>query len=355
MINVLIVEDSPTVRELLVYILSAAPGIRVIGTASNGEEAIKTVEREKPDVITMDIHMPKMDGLEATRRIMETAPVPIIIVSGSTDPKEVATTFNAIEAGAVAIAPRPRGIGHPDHENTASELVQLVKGMSEVKVVKRWPQHRRKSPGTGVSPPAGVEINAAPSEIQLVAIGASTGGPQVIHGILTGLPKDFTAPMMIVQHMVADFIPGFVEWMNETSPLPVDLASHGETPLPGHVYVAPGGFQMRVDANRKIALVRGELDHGHCPSVSYLFRSVAQVFGSGAVGILLTGMGKDGAEELKIMREQGAVTIAQDKESSVVHGMPGEAIRLNAATYILPAGKIASALTGLRNKISRRG
>jgi two-component system chemotaxis response regulator CheB len=354
MIKVLIVEDSSTVQELLVHILGADPEVRVVGTATNGEEALEAVKQERPDVITMDIHMPKMDGLEATRRIMETSPVPIVIVSGSSNPKEVATTFRAMEAGALAVVPRPRGIGHPDHESTAAELLQTVKLMSEVKVVRRWPQYRGRTSEVGVSLPAEVEHKIAPSEIRLVAIGASTGGPLVIQTILSDLPGSFPVPILLVQHMVADFIPGFAEWLNETVRLPVHVASEGADLLPGHVYVAPGGFQMRANQNMKIVLTRGESENGHCPSASHLFRSVTQVFGSRAVGVLLTGMGKDGAEELRFMKERGAVTIAQDKETSVVHGMPGEAIRLDAATYVLPAGKIASALIGLVNPKIRR-
>lgn len=345
MIKVLIVEDSPTVRELLVHILSADPAVRVVGTANDGEEALKAVEMKKPDVVTMDIHMPGMDGFETTRRIMELAPVPIVVVSGSTDSKEVATLFKAIEAGALAMVPRPRGIGHPDHKATAAEMVKTVRLMSEVKVVRRWPQHRKRGPDSSAPFPAGPQLKKIPSEIQLVAIGASTGGPLAIQTILSALPTGFDAPVMVVQHMVADFIPGFVEWLSGTCPIPVHVASQGETLLPGHVYVAPGERQMKVGSHGKIALVEEEAENGHCPSVSYLFRSVTQVFGPRAVGILLTGMGKDGADALKLMKESGAVTIAQDKESSVVHGMPGEAIRLDAAKYVLPPGGIAAALT----------
>jgi two-component system chemotaxis response regulator CheB len=350
MIKVLIVEDSPTVRELLIYILSSDPGIRVMGAVNNGEEALEAVNHQRPDVITMDIHMPGMGGLEATRRIMETHPVPIVIVSGSDRPGEVATTFRALEAGALAAVPRPKGVGHPAHDAGVKELVLTIKLMSEVKVVRRWPRYRDRTAAPSVSPPTGLDFKRTPADIQLIAIGASTGGPLVIQTILSGLPRDFPVPLLIVQHMVSDFIPGFAKWLNETSNLKVLMAAHGDEALPGHVYVAPGGFQMGVGTHRKILLTRTEPENGHCPSVSYLFRSVAEVLGGRAAGVLLTGMGKDGAEELKLLRERGAVTLAQDQETAVVHGMPGEAIRLDAATYVLPATRMAAALISLVNK-----
>lgn len=351
MIKVLIAEDSAVLREFLVHILNSDPAIQVIGTARDGEEALEAVQREKPDVITMDINMPKMDGFEATRRIMETQPTPIVIVSGSWDTKEVATTFRAVEAGALAVLPRPPGIGHPDHEAMAQELIQTVKLMSEVKVVRRWARPRREGTGPPPRPPVTAEVERRPkaAEIRLVAIGASTGGPIVLQTILTALPKDFRVPVVIVQHMAAGFIPGFVEWLAQTSGRPVHVATHGETLLPGHVYVAPDRFQMKVEMGAKISLTHDEPENGLRPSVSYLFRSVASAYGPNAVGVLLTGMGKDGAEELKLMKQRGAVTLAQDKDSSVVHGMPGEAIRLEAATYVFPPEKIAAALAGLVN------
>jgi two-component system chemotaxis response regulator CheB len=352
MINVLIVEDSAVVREFLTYILDSDPDIHVVGTAHNGEEALEAVKRKKPDVITMDINMPKMNGFEATRRIMETHPMPIVIVSGSWDTKEVATTFRAVEAGALAVVPRPMGLGHPDYEATAKELVQTVKLMSEVKVVRRWARHRREGVIPAVPPPVEVEVELkrAPTEIKLVAVGASTGGPIVIQTILSGLPKDFPVPVLIVQHIASGFVEGFVEWLAQSSGFPVHLAADGEHLLPGHAYVAPDGFHMGVVNGERIALSKDGPENGLRPSASYLFRSVAMVYGQHAVGVLLTGMGKDGAEELRLMKEQGAVTLAQDQESSVVHGMPGEAIRLDAATYVLPPEKMAPALTNLVNK-----
>jgi two-component system chemotaxis response regulator CheB len=345
-IKVLVVEDSPVVREFLVFVLGSDPGIRVVGTACDGEEALDAVRRTRPDVITMDIHMPRLNGLEATRRIMETDPVPIIIVSGSVDPQEVVTTFDAMEAGALAVLRRPTGLGHPEHDATARELVQTVKLMAEVKVVRRWP--RRKS---GEPAPRAVEMGLAqePAKLRIVAIGASTGGPPVLHTILAALPKNFPAPIVIVQHMAAGFSRGFMEWLAQSSALPVHLATHGEIMLPGHAYLAPDEMQMKVVRNDRIALARDEPESGLRPSVSYLFRSVAEVYGCDAVAGLLTGMGRDGAEELRLLKEMGAITFAQDKQSSVVHGMPGEAIRLDAAMLVLPPEKIAAVLTSLAN------
>lgn len=350
MIKVLIVEDSAVVRELLIHILTSDPDVQVIGTASDGEEAIKALERDKPNVLTMDINMPKMDGLEATRRIMETHPTPIVIVSGRSDTREVATTFRAMEAGALAVVQRPMGLGHPDHETTAGELVQTVKLMSEVKVVRRWGRPRR---GAAVSKPPLTEVRRMPVKFELVVIGASTGGPVALQTILSRLPKDFAMPVLIVQHMAPGFVTGFADWLAQTCELPIQIATQGAHLLPGHAYVAPDGLQMKVQPGGKILLTTEEAENGLRPSVSYLFRSVADVYGAGAIGVLLTGMGKDGAAELKWLKDRGAVTLTQDKASSVIHGMPGEAIRLDAATYVLPPDGIAAALTDLANRRSR--
>ncbi len=343
MVKVLVVDDSASVRMLLQALLASDPGIEVIGTAADGEEAVEAAARLKPDVITMDIYMPRMNGLIATRLIMESHPVPIVVVSGNLDAEEVASTFRVMEAGAVTALARPNGPGHPDHEREAAAFIRTVKLMAEVKVVRRTP--RRDRPDAITPPP---QRAAVPARVNAVAIGASTGGPLAIQAILAGLGKNFPAPVLIVQHMALGFIKRFTEWLNLTSAIPVHIATHGERILPGHAYVAPDGSHMLVTADgTAIALKDSPPENGLRPSVSALFRSVTLAFGPRSVGVLLTGMGSDGARELKLLRETGAVTIAQDLKSSVIHGMPGEAIKLEAATYTLPPAQIVTTLTNL--------
>jgi two-component system chemotaxis response regulator CheB len=346
-IKVLVVDDSPVVREFLTHILESDPGIRVIGTAGDGAEAIEAVMEKKPDVVTMDFHMPKMNGYEATRAIMETNPVAVIIVSGSLDPREVTTSFRALEAGALAIVVRPSGIGYPDHENSAKELIRYVKAMAGVPLVRRWP---RASRAKKVIPPLENVISRETPAVRLVAIGASTGGPILIQRILATLPRDFPVPVLVVQHMAAGFIAGFAAWLAQSAGINAKVAQQGEPVCPGCIYVAPDGYNMGVDKNGWITLSTGDSHNGHCPSVSHLFRSVAEAYGEAAVGILLSGMGKDGAQELLLMKERGAVTIAQDEASSIVFGMPGAAVSLNAATLVLSPDAIAEMLKVLVNK-----
>ncbi len=353
MIKVLVVDDSPVSRELLCHVLSSDPDIRVIGTAGSGAEAAESMKKGKPDIITMDINMPGMDGFEATRAIMETDPVPIVIVTGRPDTQEMEMSFQAIEAGALAVLKKPHGVGHPDYATEAGNLVTTVRLMSEIKVVRRW----RRGPVKSTTP-RGVALEPGPgesSEIKVVAVGASTGGPPVIEGILSQLPKGFPAAVLIVQHMAEGFVEGLAEWLGKRSVLPVHVASDRSPIDPGHVYIAPDRTQMGVNANGRLSCTEDGPENGLRPSVSYLFRSVAKVFGKNAAGILLTGMGEDGAAELKLMREKGAVTIAQDKESCVVFGMPGEAIRINAARYVLAPDRIAAVLASLvMSKMKRR-
>jgi two-component system chemotaxis response regulator CheB len=345
MIRVLIVDDSQVVRDFLTYILSSDPAIQIIGTAGNGEEAVQAVRDKRPDVITMDVIMPKMDGFEATRIIMETTPTPIVIVSASWDPHEVEKTFRAMEAGALAAIAKPVGVDHPNYEKLTKELIKTVKLMSEVKVIKRRPQERKGGVISGES--KADMIIPVILDLKVVAIGASTGGPLAINAILSRLPKDFPAPLLIVQHIAAGFVKGFANWLTNSSRLSVSIAVHGEYLLPGRAYIAPDDLQMGVENGGRIILISSEPENGLRPSVSWMFRSVSEVFGKNAIGVLLTGMGKDGAQELKLMKERGAVTIAQDRESSIVYGMPGEAVAINAAAYVLSPARIAEFLSGL--------
>lgn len=348
-IKVLVVEDSPSVREFLVYLFASDQEIQVIGTASNGEEALEAVKAKHPDVITMDLHMPKMDGYRATRAIMENFPTPIVIVTGSSSTDEISITLSALEAGALAVMKRPMGIGHPDHAATARELIQTVKLMSEIKVVKRWAKHMAQPVAAceSAAPKAPFPSPPPHPNMRLVAIGSSTGGPLVLQQILSRLPRNFPVPLIVVQHIADGFTEGFAEWLTAATGFPSMVATDGKMMESGHAYIAPNGYQTAVDAYGRIVLHKASPENGHCPSVSHLFRSIAAAYGPAAVGVLLTGMGKDGAAELGLMHEKGALTIAQDKESSVVHGMPGEAIRLGSATLVLSPENIASTLNSL--------
>lgn len=353
-IRVLVVDDSTVARDLLVHLLNADPKLQVVGVAADGEQAVSEAQRLLPDVITMDIHMPKIDGFVATRKIMETCPTRIVMVSATSLPDEVAATFRALEAGALTVLAKPTGIGHPNHQALADEIVQTVKLMAEVKVVRRWARSGKTTSTAGnlptqpISAAAGTaEAFAAANQIRAVAIGASTGGPLVLQAILSRLQPEFAAPILIVQHISAGFTSGFCEWLERASDFKVRLAAQDDIVLPGVAYVAPDGMHMTVHLNGTIALRSDPPEYGLRPSVSCLFRSVAELFGPRAIGVLLTGMGRDGAQELKLMRQAGAVTIAQDRQTSVIYGMPGEAVKLDAATYVLAPEEIAATLNRL--------
>jgi two-component system chemotaxis response regulator CheB len=343
-IKVLCVDDSPSVLDLLCYILNSDPQIEVIGTALTGKRALTFLENNKPDLICMDLQMPEMDGLEATRIIMETDPVPIIIVSASWSPSEVNDTMKALEAGAITILEKPRGIGHPEHNRMAIELITTVKNLWQVKLVTRRPRLRKSKEGPVLLHP---DNKYEKGEIKLVVIGASTGGPPAIHTILSELPKNLNVPVLIVQHIADGFIEGFKKWLAKSTGQKVSVATNRERLLPGQFYLAPNNFQMGVTNSGIINLCDCDPASFICPSASYLFKSVAENYGKNAIGVLLTGMGTDGAVELKMMKDKGAVTIAQDEASSVIYGMPGEAHKIGAAKYDLPPAAIAQIIAQL--------
>lgn len=332
MIRVLIVDDSTVAREYLSYLVQDDPGLEVIGTARNGQEAVQLTVDKRPDVLVMDLHMPVMDGIEATRQIMKQAPTPIILATASLEEHEQRLGFHAIEAGALTLMDKPPGPTHPGYEAAAGRLIQTIKLMAEVKVVRRW--ERR---ATGVP----VQTQQRARAIQAIAIGASTGGPQLLAELLRGLDAHFTLPILIVQHIVPGFVGGLTQWLNGITGMTVKVAESGEVIKPGHVYLAPDNVHMGVTNRRTITLLPGTENGGLCPSATHLFRSVAEAYGRSGLGILLTGMGRDGADGLKAMREAGGLTVAQNEESCVVFGMPAEAINLGAVDQVLSPAQIA--------------
>jgi len=334
-IAVLVVEASDSSRGFLVQLLQADPRIRVMQAVEQPQAALNFLQSNRPSLVLVAHGLPELDGFDATRRIMESHPLPVVLCAQAAAADDV--MFRSLEAGAVACVEKPmKGMPVDLLGVAVSHLLQTVKLMSEVKVVRRWAR----------MPHAGAVVTKAahPFDPLVVGIGASTGGPHALQTILAALPNDFPVPILAVQHIAKGFLQGMADWLGQTSGPSVVVGTHGTSPLPGHVYLAPDGFHMGYGPSGRIVLGREAAENGLQPSVAYLFRSLADCCGTKAVGVLLTGMGKDGAYELKRMRDAGATTIVQDSASSVVHGMPGEAIALGAAMHIAPVGKIADLL-----------
>ncbi len=351
-IRVLVAEDSPTARALLVRMLSSASGLEVIGEATNGIDAVEMTKRLRPDIVTMDIQMPGLDGFEATTRIMTECPTPIVIIS-SLDVKSVEFSMEALRAGALAVLPKPVGPTAADFGQVSRYLAATVRSMSQVKLVRRWPVNApyKANPAamggitsaTGTS--AGVTLKpASTSALKVIAIAASTGGPAALHKLFAALPADFPVPILFVQHIALGFADGFASWLDGSSKLRVKVARAGEPIRKGNAYLAPDDQHLGISERSTVVLSGAPPVGSFRPSGSFLFDSVATVVGPAAVGVILTGMGSDGVEGLRALRAAGGLVIAQDEASCEIFGMPGAAVAAGVADQVLPLDAIAGQL-----------
>jgi two-component system chemotaxis response regulator CheB len=338
MIRVLIAEDSITCLGLLSEILATDPGLTLIGHAADGAQAVSMTKELRPDVIVMDVHMPVMDGFEATRQIMVEAPTPIVIVSATVNVREVAVSMHALRVGALALLPKPALGDVSDFIDRARHFTSSIRAMAAVRVVRRW--------GTKASsrPAKSVPTSAA---VTMVAIAASTGGPGAIYRVLSELPAQFPVPIMIVQHIATGFVEGLATWLDGASPLTVKVAQHGEHVRAGHVYIAPDDTHLGLQDVQTISISHKPAIGGFRPSATHLFEEVARKHGSGSVAVMLTGMGDDGVPGLRAIRAAGGRILAQDEETSVVFGMPGAAVAAGLADATLPLDMMAPRLRRL--------
>jgi two-component system chemotaxis response regulator CheB len=347
-IRVLVVEDSVTVRRHLIEVLAGDPELEVVGEGEDGKEAIELCQKLRPDVVTLDMMLPVMTGLSATEYIMAHCPTPILIVSASTNRGELFRTYDALAAGAVDVLEKPTDDDVADHWER--RFLSTVKLVSKIKVIthlraKLWGRSRASADAA----PTHVEALAERPRSVAVAIGVSTGGPAAVQQILRALPSNFAIPILLVIHIGEPFGVALAEWLDGQSSLRVSYAKDGE-PLPpageGRVIMAPPDVHLIVRGGR-LRLIATPERHSCRPSVDVLFESVAEELGNRAIACLLTGMGRDGAKGLLEVRRAGGVTLAQDEATSVVFGMPREAILLGAAERVLPLEQFAPTITAL--------
>jgi two-component system chemotaxis response regulator CheB len=334
-IRVLVVEDSRAQRELLVGILQASGTFEVVGTARTGREAVESAHSLRPDIIAMDIHLPVFDGYEATRQIMQHCPTPIVMVSNSAG-DEGRRSLSAQTVGALAVVRKPGAINTPTYQHDRETLLKTLRLMAGVPVVTR---HARRLP-----PNAGKVVQPVEETVRLLAIAASTGGPAAVQQILNDLGGDFPLPVVLAQHIAEGFVTALADWLNATTPLTVKVARAGEQLLPGHVYLAPDSHHLTVRMPDQVVLSAASSGDTYCPSADRLFASVTKAYGPQAIGLILTGMGSDGATGLRALHDTGAYTLAQDEASCVVYGMPQAAAQLDAVTRVEPLATIGRLL-----------
>lgn len=339
MIRVLIADDSQTDIAILKSILESDPDIQVIACAHDGMEAIELVQSLKPDIVTMDIKMPKMNGYEAIESIMMNFPTPIVVISSLVNDKESDATFRALEAGALYVIPKPENIQSNDFSSIKRHMLDMIRSMAEIKVI------RKRKLGRGDK--SKKYVTAVHGSYKIIVLGSSVGGPQALKEILTSLPAGFPLPIVAVQHMTNGFITGFSHWLDSNVPVKIKMAEHDEALKPGIVYLAPDCTHLEVKNDNgllRASLTIGEPVTGFLPSITVLMNSVARECGKHAIGVLLTGMGSDGAAGMLAMKQAGAHTIIQDPDSCVVFGMAGVAQSMHAVDKVVKLEKIADYL-----------
>lgn len=345
-IKVLIVEDSPIALTILKRILNSAADIEVVGTAGTGLEALSLITQTQPDVICTDLHMPKMNGLELTKEILATDPRPILAVSSSVGENDRHNVFELLAAGALDVFPKPQAANIEDYEAVKQALIAKIRILSGVKVFRRINKQVSVSSVSSVSSaPSFVSppLSSFGSKTKIIAIGSSTGGPQALNTIFSALPALFPIPIVCVQHITQGFLQGLLEWLGGNCKLRVRVANMGEIPQGGTIYFPPEGLHLELDQRGRFhysSRSRGS----HCPSVDVLFESTIRYYRASVLGVLLTGMGRDGAEGMQAIANAGGHTIAQNEASCVVFGMPKEAIALGGAKQVLGLEAIASTI-----------
>jgi two-component system chemotaxis response regulator CheB len=347
-IRVLIVDDSAFMCRVLRDIISADPQLEVAGQGRDGRDAVAMAESLKPDVITMDINMPHIDGLQATELIMSQHPRPIVIVS-SESREGASSTLRALELGAIDFVPKPSSGIDLDMKAVGADLTRKLKLAAKVRVVRT--ATRSRVPAPSVSGGAGASTANAQAvasqnggKVPMVVVAASTGGPAAVTKLVSTLPKDLPAAVILVLHMPAAFTSQFTAQLSEVSSLPVKEAAANETPQPGTIYVCPGSSHLRISLQGKILLDQGARIEGYRPSADAALESAASYARGLAVGVVLTGMGSDAAKGALAVKSKGGFVIAQDEATSMIFGMPAEAIKLGAVDEVLPLRDIGTAI-----------